>query len=118
MSARFHARRAPCRPSPRAARSGAAVWLAVVFGVVVGVGAGSGPGAAEDPALGVKPWLLNPPPESPSTLETQRATGYRSRLQAEVRRLELRGERSDPRTLDRHKSFRRELSRIGRALDR
>lgn len=107
MPVRVHARRAPRRAALRAALSGAVVSLGLVVGAAQG--------AAGDRAFGVKPWLHNPAPERPSALERQRATGYRSKLQGEVRRFELRGERSDPRALDRHKSFRRELSRIRRA---
>ncbi len=78
----------------------------------------SAAGAGEDRPLGLKPWLLSPPPERLSALDDQRAFHYRLRLQAEIRRLELRRSHSDRRSFNRLQSARRELSRIRRATRR
>ena len=75
-------------------------------------------GAGEDRPLGLKPWLLSPPPERLSPLDAQRAYHYRLGLQAEIRRLQLQRFHGDRRSFHRLQSARRELSRIRRAAGR
>ena len=71
--------------------------------------------AAEDRAFGPKPWLLAPAPAKLTPLQKHRASVYRSNLQREIRRLELRGPLTDIRSIDRKNAFQSELSRINRA---
>ncbi len=66
-------------------------------------------------AFGAQPWFLSPPPEKLTPLQKHRASVYRSDLQREIRRLELGGQRTNLRSIDRHNTFRGELSRIERA---
>ena len=71
---------------------------------------------AVDPStFGAKQWLLSPPPERLTPLQKHRASVYRSDLQREIRRLELRGPQTNIRSIDRLNTFRSELSRIERA---
>ena len=65
--------------------------------------------------FGAQPWLLSPPPEKLTSLQKQRASVYRSDLQREVRRLEVRRQPTNLRSIDRLNTFRGELSRIERA---
>jgi hypothetical protein len=71
--------------------------------------------AGDTSTFGAKPWLLSPPPEKPTPLQKHRAAVYRSDLQREIRRLELRGPQTNIRSIDRLNTFRGELSRIERA---
>ena len=66
-------------------------------------------------AFGAKPWLSSPRSAQPTPPQAQRAHVYRSKLQREIRRLELKRPLSGMRSKDRLKTFRRELSRIERA---
>ncbi len=65
--------------------------------------------------FGAQPWFLSPPPEKLTSLQKQRASVYRSDLQREVRRLEVRRQPTNLRSIDRLNTFRGELSRIERA---
>ena len=65
--------------------------------------------------FGARPWFLSPPPEKLTPLQKHRASVYRSDLQREIRRLELRGPQTNIRSIDRLNTFRSELSRIERA---
>ena len=71
--------------------------------------------AGDANTFGAKQWLLSPPPERPTPLQKHRASVYRSDLQREIRRLELRGPQTNIRSIDRLNTFRSELSRIERA---
>ncbi len=71
--------------------------------------------AGDANAFGAQPWLLSPPPEKLTPLQKHRASVYRSDLQREIRRLELRGSQTNIRSIDRLNTFRGELSRIERA---
>ncbi len=66
-------------------------------------------------AFGAQPWFLSPPPEKLTPLQKNRASVYRSDLQREIRRSELRRQPTNLRSIDRLSTFRRELSRIERA---
>ena len=65
-----------------------------------------------------KPLLLSPPPERVAPLDQQRALTYRHKLQLEIRRLETRRDRSEPRAANRLGRARGELSRIRRSTRR
>ncbi len=71
--------------------------------------------AGDANAFGAQPWLLSPPPEKLTPLQKHRASVYRSDLQREIRKLELGGQRTNLRSIDRLNTFRGELSRIERA---
>ncbi len=71
--------------------------------------------AGDANAFGPQPWLLSPPPEKLTPLQKNRASVYRSDLQREIRKLDLGGQRTNLRSIDRLKTFRGELSRIERA---
>ncbi len=71
--------------------------------------------AGDANAFGAQPWLLSPPPERLTPLQKHRASVYRSDLQREIRKLELGGQRTNLRSIDRLNTFRGELSRIERA---
>lgn len=71
--------------------------------------------AGEANTFGARAWLLSPPPEKLTPLQKQRASVYRSDLQREIRRLELRRQPTNLRSIDRLNTFRGELSRIERA---
>ena len=68
--------------------------------------------AGDANAFGAQPWLLSPPPEKLTPLQNHRASVYRSDLQREIRKLELGGQRTNLRSIDRLNTFRGELSRI------
>jgi len=88
--------------------------VAVVITVTALVATGAAQ-AAEDTAFGAKPWLFSPPPGKLTPLRKHRASVYRSNLQREIRRLELKGPLTSIRSMDRLNTFRSELSRIERA---
>ena len=90
----------------------AMVAAAILTTILVAAGA---PRAAEDRAFGPKPWLLAPVPAKLTPLQKHRASVYRSNLQREIRRLELRGPLTGIRSIDRKNAFKSELSRINRA---
>ena len=71
--------------------------------------------AGDANAFGAQPWLLSPPPEKLTPLQKHRASVYRSDLQREIRKLDLGGQRTNLRSIDRLNTFRGELSRIERA---
>ena len=71
--------------------------------------------AGDANAFGAQPWFLSPPPEKLTPLQKHRASVYRSDLQREIRKLELGGQRTNLRSIDRLNIFRGELSRIERA---
>jgi hypothetical protein len=71
--------------------------------------------AGDANAFGPQPWLLSPPPEKLTPLQKHRASVYRSDLQREIRRLEMRRQPTKLRSIDRLSTFRSELSRIERA---
>ena len=62
--------------------------------------------------------LLSPPPERTTSVQEQRALNYRHRLQLEIRRLESRRDRTEPRAANRLGRARGELTRIRRATRR
>jgi hypothetical protein len=71
--------------------------------------------AGDANAFGSQPWLLSPPPEKLTPLQKHRASVYRSDLQREIRRLDLRRQRTNLRSSERLNTFRSELFRIERA---
>ena len=71
--------------------------------------------AGDANAFGAQPWFLSPPPEKLTPLQKHRASVYRSDLQREIRRLEMRRQPTKLRSIDRLSTFRSELSRIERA---
>ena len=93
------------------------VGLAVAS-VVIAVTASVATGAAQaagDTAFGAKPYLFSPPSGKLAPLEKNRASVYRSNLQREIRRLELKRPLARHKSMGRLNSFRSELSRIERA---
>jgi hypothetical protein len=74
--------------------------------------------AEEERSFVFKPLLLSPPPERVSPLDQQRALTYRHKLQLEIRRLETRRDRKQPRAANRLGRARGELTRIRRAARR
>ena len=74
-----------------------------------------GTSAGDANAFGAQPWFLSPPPEKLTPLQKNRASVYRSDLQREIRRSELRRQPTNLRSIDRLNTFRGELSRIERA---
>ncbi len=71
--------------------------------------------AGDANAFGAQPWFLSPPPEKLTPLQKHRASVYRSDLQREIRRLDLRRQRTKLRSSERLNTFRSELFRIERA---
>ncbi len=71
--------------------------------------------AGDANAFGAQPWLLSPPPEKLTPLQKHRASVYRSDLQREIRRLDLRRQRTNLRSSERLNTFRSDLFRIERA---
>ncbi len=71
--------------------------------------------AGDANTFGAQPWLLSPPPEKLTPLQKHRASVYRSDLQREIRRLDLRRQRTNLRSSERLNTFRSELFRIERA---
>ena len=74
--------------------------------------------ADEEKTFVFKRSLLSPPPERTTSVQEQRALNYRHRLQREIRRLETRRDRSEPRAANRLGRARGELTRIRRSTRR
>ncbi len=91
-----------------------AAGVAVVITVTALVATGAAQ-AAEDTAFGAKPYLFSPPSGKLTPLAKNRASVYRSNLQREIRRLELKRPLARHRSMGRLNTFRSELSRIERA---
>lgn len=86
----------------------------VLAAALLSMGVSANPAMAEsdvrpvNPAFGAKPWVAAPP-------ANRRTAVYRSRLEAEIRRLDVHGPPRDLKTKSRLKRFRRELSRVRRS---
>jgi len=87
-----------------------------VFGAVL-LGASTA-WSEEEKTFVFKRSLLSPPPERTTSVQQQRALTYRHRLQLEIRRLETRRDRTEPRAANRLGRARGELTRIRRATRR
>ena len=74
--------------------------------------------SGEEKTFVFKRSLLSPPPERTTSVQEQRALNYRHRLQLEIRRLESRRDRSEPRAANRLGRARGELTRIRRSTRR
>ncbi len=114
--------------SREAARVAGAVFAAMLLSATPAVGedraAADTPAKTERPTsldrpIGLKPYLLSPPPDRLAPSDEQRAVDYRSDLQGEIKRLERRqGDRRSRRGFDRAQTIRRERARIDRVLRR
>lgn len=93
-----------------------AVLRAGVFGSVLLCASTAWSG--EEKTFVFKRSLLSPPPERTTSVQDQRALNYRHRLQLEIRRLESRRDRTEPRAANRLGRARGELTRIRRATRR
>ncbi len=71
--------------------------------------------AGDANTFGAQPWFLSPPPGKLTPLQKHRASVYRSDLQREIRKLDLRRQRTKLRSSERLNTFRSELFRIERA---
>ncbi len=98
------------RPIPKA------LLRAGVFGAVLLCA--STAWSEEEKTFVFKRSLLSPPPERTTSVQEQRALNYRHRLQLEIRRLETRRDRTEPRAANRLGRARGELTRIRRATRR